>query len=414
MSDRQPPAPGGLRYRLREPLPLLRRGAGAVRTAWREGRMGSLPVALGLVAIWITFTCIDTAFLSTRNLSNMSVDLVGLGLITIGVIFVLLVGDIDLSVGSVSGLAAAIFAQLNVYGGVPEWLAGLVALLAGAAAGAVHGFFVARVGVPAFVVTLAGLLAWNGLMLLVLDPRGSIELNDQGLIASLTNRYLAHPAFPLTLAALGVAAHLVVALSGRHRRTAAGLPARPLAVVLLRAALWAALLFTAAGIFIGARGLPLAFLIFMAVLVGSDFLLRRTTYGRKIFALGGGIEAARRAGIAVVAVRMSVFVVSGAMAALGGLFLASRIASVGQTSGSGDLVIDVIAAAVIGGVSLFGGRGTVWAALLGAAVIESIASGMALLGVTAAVQFMITGCVLLAAVVLDSMARQAQQTHGRA
>ncbi|RKN43170.1 sugar ABC transporter permease [Streptomyces hoynatensis] len=413
VNDREPPPGGATRY-LRECLRLLRWGAGTLVTAWRVGRTGSLPVVLGLVVIWIVFESIDTDFLSARNLSNLSVDLVGMGLITVGVIFVLLVGDIDLSVGSVSGLAGAIFAQLNVNAGVPEWLACLIAVLGGAAAGAVHGFFVARLGVPAFVVTLAGLLAWNGLMLFILDTHGSINLDDQGLVATLTNHYFGNALIPLGLAALGLAAYLAVALLGRRRRTVAGLPGPTLGAVAVRAGLLGAVLFGAAGVFIGFRGLPLSVLILLVTLAVLDFVLRRTTYGRKIFALGGGIEAARRAGIAVEAVRMSVFTVSGAMAAVGGLFLASRITSVGQTSGQGDLVIDVIAAAVIGGVSLFGGRGTTWAALLGVLVIQSIASGMALLGVQVAVQFMITGSVLLAAVVLDSLSRRAQRSHGRA
>jgi D-xylose transport system permease protein len=182
----------------------------------------------------------------------------------------------------------------------------------------------------------------------------------------------------------------------------------------LRTAVLAAVAFGAAYVLNRFQGMPLALLVFLVVVAGLDYVLRRTPYGRKVFALGGGIQAARRAGINVGWVRISVFMVSGTMAAVGGLFLASRVASVSQTSGSGILVINAIAAAVIGGTSLFGGRGSTWSALLGILVVQSIASGMALLGIQASVQFMITGSVLLAAVVVDSLSRRSQEAHGRA
>ncbi|MET9480627.1 sugar ABC transporter permease, partial [Streptomyces sp. NPDC006638] len=162
------------------------------------------------------------------------------------------------------------------------------------------------------------------------------------------------------------------------------------------------------------QGLPLALLLFLVLIAALDVLLRRTPYGRKVYAIGGGIEATRRTGVHVVLVRVSVFMVSGTMAAVGGLFLASRITAANQTSGSVMLLMNAIAAAVVGGASLYGGRGTTWSALLGILVIQSIASGMALLGIQSAVQLMITGGVLLAAVVIDSLSRQSQQAHGRA
>jgi D-xylose transport system permease protein len=386
---------------------------GDLRRRMRNGELGSLPVVVGLVVIWVTFGLLDSSFLSPRNLTNLSVDIVGMGMITIGVVFVLLVGDIDLSVGSVSGLVAAIFAVMNVNHGVSEPLAVLLAVLAGTATGAVHGFFVARVGAPAFIVTLAGLLGWNGLMLYLLGGSGTIILEDTGLVSDLTGAYY-QGAAAYVLAAASVLAFLVISYRTSRRRAAAGVPARPLAGIVVRTAVLAAVAFTAAAVLDGFQGLPLALLVFLVVVVGLDFLLRRTPYGRKIFALGGGVEAARRAGIDVVWVRISVFMVSGTMAAIGGLFLASRLTSVSQESGAGDLLMNVIAAAVIGGTSLFGGRGTTWSALLGVLVIQSIASGMALLGIQVAVQFMITGGVLLAAVVVDSLSRRLQKAHGRA
>ncbi|MET9800301.1 sugar ABC transporter permease [Streptomyces sp. NPDC006368] len=385
--------------------------------AWRDrlrgGELGSLPVLLSLAAIWIIFVSLDEKFLSPRNLSNLSVDIVGTGLIAVGVVFVLLLGEIDLSVGSVSGLAAAAFAVLNVRHGLPEGLAVLIAVILGMAVGAVHGFFFATFGVPAFVVTLAGLLGWNGLMLYILGSSGTINLDDEGLVAMLTGYYFTDVAVAYGIAALGVAGYVLVSVRDAARRRAAGVPSRTPAEIGVRTGALALVAFAAAFVLNRFQGLPLALLLFIAVLVGLDHVLRRTTYGRMIFALGGGVEAARRAGLGVVGIRLSVFMVSGTMAALGGLFLASRVTSASQASGGGNLLMNAIAAAVIGGTSLFGGRGRVWSALLGVLVIQSIASGVALLGIQAAVQFMITGGVLLVAVVIDALSRRAQKAHGR-
>jgi D-xylose transport system permease protein len=379
-----------------------------------SGELGSVPVVLGLGIIWIIFQILNDNFLSPRNLSNLSVDIVGTGLIAAGIVFVLLIGEIDLSVGSVSGLAAVMFAVLNVQQGMPEWLAVIVAVLAGAAVGAIHGFFFARIGVPAFVVTLAGLLGWNGLMLYILGTSGTVNLDDEGLVATLTSHYFSDVAAAYGLAALAAAAFFLASYHDSRRRKAAGTPFRPLHEIAVRTGVLAVIAFAVAYVLNRFQGLPLALLIFLVVVAGLDLLLRRTPYGRKVYALGGGVEAARRAGISVVWVRISVFMVSGTMAAVGGLFLASRITSVSQTSGSGILLLNAIAAAVIGGTSLFGGHGRTWSAPLGMLVIQSIASGMALLGIQAAVQFMITGGVLLAAVVIDSLSRRSQEAHGRA
>lgn len=363
--------------------------------------------------VWIIFESLNENFLSPRNLSNLSVDIVGTGMISVGVVFVLLLGEIDLSVGSVSGLAAAAFAVLNVSHGVPEGLALLIAVLGGMAIGAVQGFFLAKVGVPAFVVTLAGLLGWNGLMLYILGANGTINIDDKGLLAMLTGYYFHHVAAAYGLAVLGTAGYFLASYHDARRRRAAGVPARPLSEILLRTGVLAAIAMASAFVLNQFLGLPLALLIFLVVLVGLDFVLRRTRYGRMIFALGGSVEASRRTGLNVDLVRISVFMMSGTMAAVGGLFLASRVTSASQTSGAGLLLMDVIAAAVIGGTSLFGGRGRTWSALLGVLVIQSIASGVALMGIQTAVQFMITGGVLLIAVVIDSLSRRAQRAHGR-
>ncbi len=380
----------------------------------RSGELGSLPVVIGLLLIWTIFQTMDSAFLSPENLSNLSVDVVGTGLIAVGIVFVLLLGEIDLSVGSVSGLAGAVFAVLNIGHGVPEVPAFALAVLCGTAIGALHGFFFARIGVPAFVVTLAGLLAWNGLMLQVLGSNGTINLDDEGFVATLTSYYFTDIAAAYGLAAVAVAAFTAASLLDARRRRAAGVPFRPTTEIALRAGALAVLAFAAAWVLNQYKGLPLALVVFLAVIVALDFLLRRTAYGRKVFALGGSVEAASRAGINVARVRISVFAIAGTMAAVGGLFLASRIASANQGAGAGNLLMNAIAAAVIGGTSLFGGRGRTWSALLGMLVIQSIVSGLALMGIAAAVQYMITGGVLLAAVVIDSVSRKTQKASGRA
>ncbi|MER7791425.1 sugar ABC transporter permease [Streptomyces sp. NPDC097640] len=387
---------------------------GEFRRRLGSGELGSLPVVLGLILLWAVFEILNSNFLSPRNLSNLSVDIVGTGLIAVGVVFVLLIGEIDLSVGSVSGLAAAAFAVLNVNQGLPEWLALVIAVLLGALIGVVHGFFFARFGVPAFVVTLAGLLAWNGLTLYLLGQSGTINLHDQGLVAKLTSYYFHDIAAAYGLAALGPTAFFLAAYRDRWRRKAAAMPYRPLHEIAVRTGAIAVVAFAAAYVLNRFQGLPLALLIFVVLVALLDVLLRRTPYGRSVYALGGGVEAARRAGVRVAWVRISVLMASGTMAALGGLFLASRITSVSQPSGSAILLLNALAAAVIGGTSLFGGHGRTWSAVLGILVIESLASGMALLNIQSALQFMITGGVLLAAVVLDSLSRGSQKTRGRA
>ncbi|WNI20761.1 ABC transporter permease subunit [Streptomyces sp. ITFR-16] len=380
----------------------------------RSGELGSLPVVLAVIIIWTVFGSLNSTFLSAQNLSDLSQQIVGTGMIAVGIVFVLLLGEIDLSVGSVSGLCAAIFAVLNVLNGMNEWLALLVAVLGGAAAGLIQGFFFAKVGVPAFVVTLAGNLAWNGLMLQVLGASGTVNIPGDSIVAKIYSTIYGSPAAAYAAAAVGVGLFLAASLLDAARRRAARVPSRPIAEIVLRTAVIAAIAFVTAYILNQYQGLPLALLIFLVLLVVLDFVLRRTTYGRKIFAVGGNVEGARRAGISVAFVRMTVFSIAGTMAAVGGLFLAGQIQSASQTSGGGNLLMNVIAAAVIGGTSLFGGRGSVWSALLGALVIGSIQSGMNIMGVSNAVQFMITGSVLLAAVVVDSLSRRSQKAAGRA
>ncbi|GHI02360.1 ABC transporter permease [Streptomyces cellostaticus] len=380
----------------------------------KAGELGSLPVVLGLAAICIIFQVLNSNFLSAQNISDITVTMVGTGMISVGIVFVLLLGEIDLSVGSVSGAASALAAVLAVNQGWPEWAAVLVAVAAGAAIGAAHGFFFAVLGAPAFAVTLAGLLFWLGFMLKVLGENGTINLDPDGLIGKLTTYFFSDVAAAYGLAVVVVAVFFVSSFLGNRRREAAGVPSRPLSDTILRTVLLAVVSFAGAYMYNQYKGLPLATVVFLAFLIGTDFVLRRTAYGRKIFALGGSVEASRRAGINVTAVRISVFAISGGFAAVGGLFLASKIASANQSAGTGDLLMNAIAAAVIGGTSLFGGRGRTWNALLGVLVIVSIQYGLQLESIAEPVKYMITAAVLLTTVVIDSITRKTQKTAGRA
>ncbi|MBC9713129.1 sugar ABC transporter permease [Streptomyces sp. TRM66268-LWL] len=387
---------------------------GEFKRKMRAGDLGAIPVVVGLIAICAIFQSLNSAFLGAENLNNIFVAMVATGMMSVGIIFVLLLGEIDLSVGSVSGVSAAIMAVMSITHGINEWLAVLTALAAGAVIGALHGFFFARIGAPAFAVTLAGLLFWNGFMLQILGSNGTINIDGDGVVGKLTTHYFSDVAAAYGLAVVAVALYFFSAFFGARRREAAGIPSRPLSEIVLRTVLLAVAAFGVAVMFNQYKGLPLATLLFVIVLVATDFLLRRTAYGRKIFALGGSVEASRRAGINVTAVRISVFAIAGFFAAVGGLFWASKIAAANQSAGAGDLLMNVIAAAVIGGTSLFGGRGRTWNALLGVLVITSIQYGLALEGIATPIQYMITGGVLLATVVIDSVTRKTQKSAGRA
>ncbi|MER5396466.1 sugar ABC transporter permease [Streptomyces sp. NPDC002599] len=387
---------------------------GEFKRKMKSGDLGSIPVVIGLIVIWAIFASLNENFLTAGNLSDISVAMVGTGMIAVGIVFVLLLGEIDLSVGSLSGLAGATFAVLSVTHGMNEWLAFVLAILTGTVAGAVQGFVFARIGVPAFAVTLAGLLFWNGLMLQILGSNGTINLDSEGVVAKLTSYYFTDVAAAYALAVVVTAGFFLSSFLGNKRREAAGVPSRPVSETIARTVLLGILSFGVAIMYNQYKGLPLAVVIFLAVLLVTDFVLRRTTFGRKIFALGGSVEASRRAGINVELIRISVFSISGTFAAVGGLFIASKIASANQGAGAGDLLMNAIAAAVIGGTSLFGGRGRTWNALLGVLVIVSIQYGLALQGIASPVQYMITGGVLLATVVIDAVTRKTQKTAGRA
>jgi D-xylose transport system permease protein len=376
-----------------------------------QGDLASLRVVIGLALIWAIFQFQNDRFLSAENLTNLMLQITAIALISIGVVYVLLLGEIDLSVGAVSGLAAAVMAVLNVKHGWSPYLAIFVAVLVGTAIGLLQGWLFSRFGVPSFVVTLAGLLAWQGALLQVLGSTGSINLTDPKITGLANTFYSGTTAW--IFAALAIAAYGAVLVLSYRRRVAAGLDTQGPVALLIRFVLVAAVTIVAVAVLDSDRGVPLALLILLAFIIGMEFVARRTSFGRHVFAVGGNAEAARRAGIRVNRVRVAVFAIAGTMAAIGGIMAASRLLAVNQGSGGSELLLLAIAGPVIAGTSLFGGRGSVWTALLGALVIGSISNGMDLLALSSAVKFMVTGGVLLLAVIVDAIARQQRQASGR-
>jgi D-xylose transport system permease protein len=390
-----------------------------IRGAWTgfrrrlaQGELGAVPIVLGLVVIWLIFWIANDRFLSAGNITNLLLQTASTGTISIGVVLVLLLGEIDLSVGAVSGLSAAIMAVLNVKHGVPGWLAILAGLAAGAAIGTFQGFWTTRFRIPAFVVTLAGLLAWTGALLLVLGSTGTINLTDKA-ITGLANTFFI-PLDVWLLAVVVIAVYTLAKLWERRRRSAAGLPVPPAQVLITRIVVLTVAVLAAAAVLASDRGLPLALMIFVGLVVLVDLLIRRTRFGRHVLAVGGNAEASRRAGIQVDNVRLVVFMLASTLAAAGGILAASRLFAVNQSSGGSDTLLNAIAAAVIGGTSLFGGRGSAYSALLGGLVIFSIDNGMNLLGVESSTKFMVTGGVLLLAATVDAVSRRGRQAAGRA
>ncbi|HZD74704.1 MAG TPA: sugar ABC transporter permease [Actinomycetota bacterium] len=377
-----------------------------------QGELGSLPVVLGIAIIWLIFWIANSRFLSADNLTNLVLQIAPVGTIAVGVVLVLLLGEIDLSVGTLSGLCAAIMAVLNVQHGVPGWLAILAGLATGTAVGAFQGFWTTRFRIPAFVVTLAGLLAWLGALLFVLGSTGTVNLSDT-TITGLENTFFI-PLDAWLLAVIVIVVYAASKLWERRQRSDAGLPVPPLTQLVTRVVVLAAAVLAVAAVLTAGRGLPLGLVIFVGIVVAVDLLIRRTTFGRHVLAVGGNAEAARRAGIGVNNVRLMVFMLASTLAAAGGILAAARLFAVNQSSGGSDTLLNAIAAAVIGGTSLFGGRGSAWSALLGAVVIGSIANGMDLVGVQSSTRFMVTGGVLLLAATVDALSRRGRQAAGRA
>jgi D-xylose transport system permease protein len=382
------------------------------RRRLRQGELGTLPVIVGIAVIWAIFWVANDRFLTPQNLTNLFLQLVSTGTIAIGVVLVLLLAEIDLSVGAVSGFTAAVMAVLNVKQGWPGWAAILAGLATGAIIGAIQGFWVTRFRIPAFVVTLAGFLSWTGALLLVLGETGTVNINDT-TITGLTSTFFV-PLDAWLLAVVVIAVYAGAKLWERRKRVAVGLPVVPMQFLVTRIVVIGVALLATAAVLAADRGLPLALVIFIALVVLVDLMINRTRFGRHVLAVGGNAEAARRAGIRVDNVRLVVFTLASTLAAAGGLMGASRLFAVNQSSGAADTTLNAIAAAVIGGTSLFGGRGSAYSALLGGLVIISIQNGMNLLGVASSTRFIVTGLVLLLAATVDALSRRGRQAHGRA
>lgn len=380
----------------------------------RSGDLGSLPVVVGLLIICTAFQSLNPVFLAPDNLVNLLFDCSTVGVISLGIVCILMVGEIDLSVGSVSGFSSALVGVLWVNEGWPVAVAIVTALGLGAAIGALYAFLFNRLGMPSFVSTLAGLLAWLGLQLYLLGSSGSINLPYGSPLVNFGQMLVMPPIVSYALAALAGVVLFATGYRMAARRRAAGLSASSLGSLLLKGALVVIVLEFIVYYLNLARGVPWMFGLFVGLCVVMNYALKRTKWGRSMSAVGGNREAARRAGINVRRINTSAFMLCSTLAAAGGILAAARLASSSQQAGTGDVNLNAIAAAVIGGTSLFGGRGSAYSALLGIIVIQSIASGLTLLDLSSSLRYMITGAVLAVAVIVDSLARRSRASHGRA
>jgi ABC-type xylose transport system permease subunit len=386
----------------------------------RGGDLGALPAVLGIVVLGILFTVLrpDT-FLTPLNLTNLLVQAVPITLLAMGLVFVLLLGEIDLSAGVVSGVCAAVLAQLLAESGSPWWVAVLAAIVVGAVIGLVTGSLVGVIGIPSFVVTLALFLGWQGVTLRLIGQGGTVPVRDP-VINGISNDTL-----PVALGwVLAVAVVLIYAglqFNSWRRQRAKGLAHQPLPIVVARIVLIAVVVLGVTALLsidralsaaVDLSGIPYAVPLVVVLLLLLTFVLGRTSFGRHVYAVGGNAEAARRAGINVTRIRVSVFVIASTLAAISGIAAASRLGSVTPGSGAGNTLLYAVGAAVIGGTSLFGGRGRVRDALLGGLVVAIIANGLGLLGVQAYLNFIITGGVLLLAASVDALARRRAAATG--
>ncbi len=388
----------------------------------RHGESGMLPVLAGLVLIVVIFQTQSSVFLSAGNLTNLLVQGATFVLLGMAEVFVLLLGEIDLSIGYVAAVGAVVTASLaDVSWGQPWWVAILAGVAVTTAIGALQGTLVTRLRLPSFVVTLAGLLGWEGVLLFLADREGgkngggTIRITNN-VLYDLVNGNLS-PVAGWVLLIVILAGFAAFVLLRDQRRRASGLVTPPLTLTLLKLALatgagiaLVAVCNTNRGRLVAVRGVPWVVLIVLGVLAMWTFLLNRTRFGRYVYAIGGNSEAARRAGVNVNLIRLVAFALTGLTAGIAGILYASRLGSISNNVDGGQLVLYAVAAAVIGGTSLFGGRGKMLHALLGGLVIAAINNGMGLIGLSAAAQYMVTALVLLAAVSVDALARRGSAT----
>jgi D-xylose transport system permease protein len=386
----------------------------------RGGDIGALPAVAGLLVLCTVFSIMRPSFLTAGNFANLFTQGAAVTLIAMGLVFVLLLGEIDLSAGFASGVCAAVLANVVTVLGYPWYVAVLAAIGTGVLIGLVLGFLVAKVGIPSFVVTLAGFLAFQGVVLKLIKEGSNIAIRDDTLLA-VANRNLS-PAVGWALTAVAVAGYAAVQLLRHRNRTARGLVTDPLAVVLARIAALALVLGLAVAVLnrersinvlvTSLKGVPIVVPVVAVLLVVWTFVLQRTAYGRHVYAVGGNTEAARRAGIPVDRIRISVFVICSAMAAVGGIVAASRANSVDPNTGGSSVLLYAVGAAVIGGTSLFGGKGRVLDAVLGGAVVAVINNGMGLMGYSSGVKYIVTGVILLLAAIVDALSRRRAAATG--
>jgi D-xylose transport system permease protein len=377
----------------------------------KNGEMGSLPAVIALLALVVLFASLSPYFLTTLNFANLLVQAAQLTVLAVALVFVLLLAEIDLSAGVTAGVGMALFAVLNMMMGWPWYVALICALALGSLVGWVIGTFVARIGVPSFVVTLGLFLGFQGLMLVMLGDGGIYRLEVPELKAIMNANMPVWAGW--LLLAIMVAVSLGLGLYDRARRVRAGVVNRPITFLFAQVGSIALL----GGIAIGAmsvnrsvsvvpiEGVPIVIPIVIAILFVGTFVLDRTTFGRHLYAVGGNPEAARRAGIKVARVRIAAFMICSTLAVVSGLLAASRIGAIESTAGR-TIVLSGVAAAVVGGVSLFGGRGRLIQAALGALVISIIDNGLGLIGLPAGVNFLVTGGVLIAAATIDALSRK--------
>ncbi len=396
----------------------------AVRDYWarvRGGDIGSLPAVLGLIALVILFGALEgSTFLSIFNFANLINQSAAIIVLAMGLVFVLLLGEIDLSAGFAAGTSAAILAVALNSWGVAWPVALLAALLTGAVIGLSIGLLVARLGIPSFVVTLAMFLALQGAMLLIIGEGGTIPIRSEAILVVMNGNMSVVAGW--ILAVIIVAGFALSTLLAIRRRRKAGLPAEAMSVWAIKVISLGALIFVATYLLnqerqlptakVTIQGVPWVVVVILVLLVGLTFILQRTGFGRHVYAVGGNREAARRAGINVKGLMITCFIFCSTLAAIAGVLLASRDNSVSPTTGGAQTLLFAVGAAVIGGTSLFGGRGKIRDAVIGGLVIAVIANGLPLITQQSGIQFIVTGLVLLVAASVDAISRRRTAATG--
>lgn len=380
----------------------------------RSGDIGALPAVLGLVALCIVFGIMNSVFLTPGNFANLLTQAASVTVIAMGLVFVLLLGEIDLSAGYASGVTGAVLVLLITRNGYPWYVALLASIFVGAILGFGMGTLIARLGIPSFVVTLAAFLAFQGILLLLAGEGGTIRIDDPVILAVQNNNL--SPTLSWIFFLVCAALYVISGLSRINSRRKAGLKSELKKLWVIKtvsllavcgAAVWALNLERSNNVkLVSLKGIPIVVPVILVLLVGGTFVLSRTAYGRHIYAVGGNAEAARRAGINVKNIRISAFVICSSFAAIAGMLFASRQNSISPTTGGSSTLLYAVGAAVIGGTSLFGGKGKMRDAILGGLVVAVIDNGMGLLGYPAGIKFIVTGAVLLVSAGVDAISRR--------